>query len=79
MSLVYLIVVGAVAGYVATRMMRLNMNPATTILIGVAGALVGGVLFQGMLAVLGLLGGIIGAVIGAVVVIYIYQAVKRPK
>jgi len=62
MGLIYLVIVGAVAGHFATRIMRIEANPAVTIGIGIAGALVGGFILQGALAVLGLLGGIIGAV-----------------
>ncbi len=79
MGLIYLVIVGAVAGYLATRMMRIEANPAVTIGIGIAGALVGGFILQGVLAVLGLLGGIIGAVIGAFVVIWMYQALQKRK
>jgi uncharacterized membrane protein YeaQ/YmgE (transglycosylase-associated protein family) len=49
------------------------------VLIGIAGALVGGLILQGVLAVLGLLGGIIGALIGAVLVIWLYQVIKGRK
>ena len=79
MGLLYLIVIGAVAGYVATRIMRIDANPALTIGIGILGALVGGVILQGVLAFLGLLGGIIGAVIGALLVISAFQAFKARK
>lgn len=79
MGFIYLIIVGAVAGYLATRMMNIEANPLVTIAIGIAGALVGGFILQGALAVLGLLGGIIGAVIGAFVVIWIYQALQQRK
>ena len=79
MGLIWLILVGAVAGYVATRMFRIDANPLVTVLIGIAGALVGGLILQGVLAVLGLLGGIIGAVIGAVLVIWFYQVITKGK
>ena len=76
MGLIYLIVIGAVAGYLATRIMRIDADPLVTIGIGVAGALLGGLILQGILAFLGLLGGIIGAVLGALVLIWGYQAYK---
>ncbi len=79
MGLIYLVIVGAVAGYLATRLMKIDANPAVTVGIGVAGALVGGFILQGVLAVLGLFGGIIGAVIGAFVVIWVYQALQKRK
>lgn len=79
MGLIWLILVGAVAGYLATRLLKIDADPLTTVLIGIAGALVGGLILQGVLAVLGLLGGIIGALIGAVLVIWLYQVIKGRK
>lgn len=73
MGLIYLVIVGALAGYLATRLMRIEANPLVTVGIGVAGALVGGLILQGVLAFLGLLGGIIGAVLGALALIWAYQ------
>ena len=73
MGLIYLVIVGALAGYLATRLMRIEANPLVTVGIGVAGALVGGLVLQGVLAFLGLLGGIIGAVLGALALIWAYQ------
>lgn len=77
MGVIYVVLVGAVAGYLATRIMRVQTDPLTTIGIGIAGALVGGFILQGVLTVMGLLGGIIGAVIGAFVVIWVYQVIQR--
>lgn len=79
MGLIYLILVGAVAGYLATRLLKIDADPLTTVLIRIAGALVGGLILQGVLAVLGLLGGIIGALIGAVLVIWLYQVINGRK
>ena len=79
MGLIYLIFIGAVAGYLATRIMRIDADPLMTIGIGIAGALVGGLILRGVLAFLGLLGGIIGAVLGALVLIWAYQAFKARK
>lgn len=79
MGLLYLIVIGAVAGYLATRIMRIDANPVLTIGIGILGALVGGLILQGVLAFLGFLGGIIGAVIGALLVIWAYEAIRARK
>ena len=79
MGLIYLVIIGAIAGYVATRIMHIRTNPMVTIGIGIAGALVGGFILQGIVGVLGLLGGVIGAVLGALVVIWAYQAFKTKK
>ncbi|WP_306153708.1 GlsB/YeaQ/YmgE family stress response membrane protein [Roseovarius sp. MMSF_3281] len=79
MTVLYLIVIGAVAGYLATRIMHIKADPLKTIAIGIAGALVGGFILQVILTVAGLLGGIIGAVLGAILLIWIYQAVTAKK
>lgn len=73
MQLVYLIILGAAAGFVATRVMDLQTSVPATIAIGVLGALVGGVLLRVILTAAGLLGGLIGAILGAVVLIWLWQ------
>jgi len=73
MGVVYLIIIGAAAGFLATRLMRLETDIVTTIAIGIAGALIGGLVLQVLAAVLGLLGGLIGAVLGALLLIWLYQ------
>ena len=71
--LVYLIIIGAAAGFLATRMMRLETDIVTTMAIGIAGALIGGFLLRFLLSVMGMLGGLIGAVMGAMLVIWVWQ------
>ncbi|WP_438980397.1 GlsB/YeaQ/YmgE family stress response membrane protein [Lentibacter sp.] len=69
----YLIIIGAAAGFLATRMMRLETDIVTTMAIGIAGALIGGFLLRILLSVMGMLGGLIGAVMGAMLVIWVWQ------
>ena len=69
----YLIIIGAAAGFFATRMMRLETDIVTTMAIGIAGALIGGFLLRFLLSVMGMLGGLIGAVMGAMLVIGVWQ------
>jgi len=69
----YLIIIGAAAGFLATRMMRLETDIVTTMAIGIAGALIGGFLLRFLLSVMGMLGGLIGAVMGAMLVIGVWQ------
>ena len=64
MTIIYLIIIGAAAGFLATRMMKLETDIITTIVIGICGALIGGFLIRVILAVSGLLGGLVGAVLG---------------
>ena len=69
----YLIIIGAAAGFLATRMMRLETDIVTTMAIGISGALIGGFLLRFLLSVMGMLGGLIGAVMGAMLVIWVWQ------
>ena len=69
----YLIIIGAAAGFLATRLMRLETDIVTTMAIGIAGALIGGFVLRFLLSVMGMLGGFIGAVMGAMLVIWIWQ------
>lgn len=78
MSVIYLIVIGAAAGFLATRFMRLDIGVVETIAIGIGGALVGGFLLRTVLWFGGLLAGLVGAVAGAMVLIWIWQTyIKR--
>jgi uncharacterized membrane protein YeaQ/YmgE (transglycosylase-associated protein family) len=74
-----LILIGALAGYFATRLMRIRTDPLTTVAIGIAGALVGGFVLQGALAILGALAGLAGAVLGAVLLIWLWQSWQKKK
>lgn len=73
MSIIALIVIGAAAGFLATRLMRVETDMVTTIAIGIFGALIGGLLLHFLLVVTGLLAGFVGAVLGAALLIWIYQ------
>ncbi|MFV2053989.1 GlsB/YeaQ/YmgE family stress response membrane protein [Aliiroseovarius sp. YM-037] len=73
MGLIGLIIIGAAAGFIATRLMGMNADVITTIAIGIFGALIGGLLIRVVLTVGGWLGGFVGAVLGAMVLIWLYR------
>lgn len=73
MSIVFLIIIGAAAGFLATRVMEVEADLITTVAIGMAGALVGGFLLRGLLSVMGLFSGLVGAVLGAMALIWLWQ------
>ncbi|MFY2825255.1 GlsB/YeaQ/YmgE family stress response membrane protein [Ruegeria sp. MALMAid1280] len=77
MPVIALIVIGAAAGFLATRLMRIEADIPTTMLIGIAGALVGGFLLRALITVAGWLSGFVGAVLGALLVIWIWQTYLR--
>ncbi|CUK16239.1 Transglycosylase associated protein [Ruegeria denitrificans] len=77
MPVIALIVIGAAAGFLATRLMRIEANIPTTMLIGIVGALLGGFLLRFLITVAGWLSGFVGAVLGALLVIWIWQTYLR--
>ena len=77
MAVVWLVIVGAAAGFLATRFMKIETDVITTVVIGIAGALVGGVMLQVAAGELGMLGGLVGAVLGAMVVIWLWQKIRK--
>ena len=79
MGIIGLIIIGAAAGFLATRIMRVEMDLITTVVIGMAGALIGGLILRFGLTVMGTLGGFVGAVLGAMLLIWLWQAYQRRK
>ena len=73
MAIVALIIIGAAAGFLATRLMRIEADIATTMAIGIAGALIGGLILRFIATAMGLLGGLVGAVLGAMLLIWLWQ------
>jgi uncharacterized membrane protein YeaQ/YmgE (transglycosylase-associated protein family) len=73
MQFFFLIVIGAAAGFIASRMMRLKTGALPTIAIGVLGALAGGLVLGALLTVVGWLAGLVGAVLGAMALIWLWQ------
>ena len=77
MSVVFLIIIGAAAGLIATRVMRIEADLPTTIAIGVVGAVIGGLVLRTLIAVMGLLAGLVGAILGAILLIYFWQRLRQ--
>lgn len=73
MPILMLIIMGAAAGFLATRLMDLRTDVPTTIAIGVAGALIGGLLLRFIAMLGGLAFGFVGALAGAVLVVWLWQ------
>ncbi len=77
MPVLALIVIGAAAGFLATRLMRIEADIPTTLLIGIAGAVVGGLIMRALLAVMGWMPGFVGAVLGALLLIWVWKTYFR--
>ncbi|WP_319824791.1 GlsB/YeaQ/YmgE family stress response membrane protein [Thalassovita sp.] len=73
MGVIWLIIIGAAAGFLATRMMRLETDIITTVVIGMAGAVIGGLILRFVLSVMGMASGLIGAVLGSLLLIWLWQ------
>jgi uncharacterized membrane protein YeaQ/YmgE (transglycosylase-associated protein family) len=71
--MLFLIIVGIAAGFLATRLMRIEADVPTTIAIGVAGALIGGLLLRSIVALTSWAAGLFGAVLGAMALIWLYK------
>lgn len=71
--LLFIIIIGAAAGFLATRVMRVEADVPTTIGIGVVGAVVGWVLLRFLVAITGWVAMFIGAVLGAMLLIWAWR------
>jgi len=77
MQIIFLIIIGAAAGFLATRIMKVETDVPTTIAIGVLGALIGGLVLRFLLVLTGFAAGFIGALLGAMLLIWVYQTYIR--
>ncbi len=73
MGVLLLIVLGAAAGFIATRMMKLDLGVPQTIAVGVLGALAGGMILRLLTTAFTMLSGFVGAILGALLLIYVWQ------
>jgi len=76
-SWIFSIIIGALAGLIAEKIMKFDTGLVMNIVLGILGAVVGNFLL-GMFGMM--LGGVIGqlivAVAGACLLIYVYRAIK---
>ena len=73
MPILILIVIGAAAGFLATRVMKVQTDVPTTIVIGIGGALVGWFALRFLVSITGWVAGFVGAVLGAMALIWLWQ------
>lgn len=79
MELLYFVLVGAVVGFLAGKVMKMDSSLVMTIVLGVVGGLVGGwgFNFLGISMGGGMVGEIIVAAVGAVVLIFVYKMISN--
>ena len=73
MSVLFLIIIGVAAGFIASKVMKTDLTLVETIAIGVLGAIVGGFVLRTLIAAGSLIFGLVGAVVGACILIWLYQ------
>jgi uncharacterized membrane protein YeaQ/YmgE (transglycosylase-associated protein family) len=71
--MIFLIIVGIAAGFLATRVMNVRTDVPTTIVIGIGGALIGGLMLRSLVALTSWAAGLVGAVLGAMALIWLYK------
>lgn len=77
MTIVFLAIIGAAAGFLATRVMRMEADIPTTMFIGIVGALIGGFVLRFLSSLFGFAAGFVGAFLGAILVIWIWKTYFR--
>ncbi len=79
MNLVWFLIIGIVAGWLAGKIMRGGgFGLLGDLVVGVIGALLGGFLFGLLgLSVNGLIGSLVTATVGAVVLLFLIHLIKR--
>jgi uncharacterized membrane protein YeaQ/YmgE (transglycosylase-associated protein family) len=73
MPLVALLVIGVAVGFLASRILKVNMDTPSTIALGVLGALIGTVVLRGLVMLAGIGAGFVGALLGALVLIWAWK------
>lgn len=73
MPLIALLVVGVAVGFLASRILKVNLDTPSTIALGVLGALIGGLVLRGLTMLAGIGAGFVGALLGALVLIWAWK------
>ena len=77
MPLVALLIVGVAVGFLASRILKVNMDTPSTIALGVLGALIGTVVLRGLVMLAGIGAGFVGALLGALLLIWAWKTWAR--
>ena len=74
MPLIWLLVVGVAVGFLATRILKVDLDTPSTIALGVLGALIGGLVLRALVLMAGIGAGVVGALLGAVLLIWAWKS-----
>jgi len=73
-----MLIIGAIAGWIAEKVTEADHNIFTNILVGIAGSFVGGVLANVLnIQVFGFFRTLIAATVGAILILFIWHRVRR--
>jgi len=73
MPVVLLVVIGALAGVLATRLMRINVDLPTAMVVGVLGAFAGGLGFRFLVTSASWVGAFVLALLGSLLLLWLWQ------
>jgi uncharacterized membrane protein YeaQ/YmgE (transglycosylase-associated protein family) len=74
MPFIWLLIVGVAVGFLATRILKVDLDTPSTIALGVLGALIGGIVLRTLVMMAGIGAGFVGALLGAVVLIWAWKS-----
>jgi uncharacterized membrane protein YeaQ/YmgE (transglycosylase-associated protein family) len=74
MPLIWLLIVGVAVGFLATRILKVDLDTPSTVALGVLGALIGGLLLRALVMMAGAGAGFVGALLGALALIWAWKA-----
>ncbi|MES2540294.1 MAG: GlsB/YeaQ/YmgE family stress response membrane protein [Pseudomonadota bacterium] len=77
MPLVALLVVGVAVGFLASRLLKVNLDTPSTIALGVLVALIGGLVLRGLTMLTGIGAGFVGAFLGALILIWAWKTYAK--
>lgn len=65
---------GIAAGFLAARILKVDLDTPSTIALGVLGALIGTVVLRGLVVLAGIGAGFVGALLGALILIWAWKS-----
>jgi len=79
MNLLWFLIIGAVAGWLAGQIMKgKGFGLIGNLVVGIIGAFIGGLVFDALnIAAYGLIGSLIAALVGAIILLWIISLIKK--
>ena len=73
MPFIWLLVVGVAVGFLASRILKADLDTPSTIALGVLGAIIGGIVLRALVLLAGVGAGVVGAFLGALLLIWAWK------